>query len=68
MVDPIDKSFIETNKNLIWTNGKNKGYVELEIYSEFVEVKFNYVSTVKSKRYNKLEPISFKINHNKPMI
>lgn len=68
MVEPIDKSFIETNKNLIWTNGKNKGYVELEIYSEFIEVKFNYVSTVKSKRYNKLEPISFKINHNKPMI
>ena len=68
MVDPIDKSFIESNKDLIWTNGKNKGYVELEIYSEHVEVKFHYVSSVKSKRYKKLDPISFKVNHNNPII
>ena len=68
MVDPIDKSFIESNKDLIWTNGKNKGYVELEIYSEYVEVKFHYVSSVKSKRYKKLDPISFKVNHNNPII
>jgi alkaline phosphatase D len=63
--DAIDKSSIESNKDLVWTNGKNKGYVELEIYSDYVDVKFKYVSSIKSKNYTNLEPISFRINHQK---
>ena len=63
--DAIDKSSIESNKDLVWTDGKNKGYVELEIYSDYVDVKFKYVSSVKSKSYTNLEPISFRINHQK---
>ena len=35
--DSLDKSFIDSNKDLIWTNGKNKGYVELNIFSEYVD-------------------------------
>ena len=61
--DSLDKSFVDSNKDLIWTNGKNKGYVELNIYSEYVNVKFNFVSSVKSKNYINLKPVIFKINH-----
>ena len=61
--DSLDKSFVDSNKDLIWTNGKNKGYVELNIYSEYVNVKFNFVSSVKSKNYTNLKPVTFKINH-----
>jgi alkaline phosphatase D len=60
----LDKSFIDSNKDLIWTNGRNKGYVELNIFSEYVDVKFNFVSSVKSKNYKNLKPISFKVKHN----
>ena len=56
-------TFIDSNKDLIWTNGRNKGYVELNIFSEYVDVKFNFVSSVKSKNYKNLKPITFKVNH-----
>ena len=61
--EALDKSFIDSNKDLIWTNGRNKGYVELNIFSEYVDVKFNFVSSVKSKNYKNLKPITFKVNH-----
>ena len=61
--DALDKSFVDSNKDLIWTNGRNKGYVELNIFSEYVDVKFNFVSSVKSKNYKNLKPITFKVNH-----
>ena len=48
-------------------DGKNKGYTEISVYSDFIEEKFHYVSTVKSKNYRKLKPISFRIEHNKPI-
>ena len=61
--EALDKSFIDSNKDLIWTNGRNKGYVELNIFSEYVDVKFNFVSSVKSKNYKNLKPIIFKVKH-----
>ncbi len=61
--EALDKSFIDSNKDLIWTDGRNKGYVELNIFSEYVDVKFNFVSSVKSKNYKNLKPITFKVNH-----
>lgn len=65
--DSLDKSFIDSNKDLIWTNGKNKGYVELNIFSEYVDVKFNFVSSVKTKNYVNLNPITFRINQGKAL-
>ena len=59
--EALDKSFIDSNKDLIWTNGRNKGYVELNIFSEYVDVKFNFVSSVKSKNYKNLKTITFKV-------
>ena len=67
LVDSIDKSFISSNNDLIWTNGKNKGYVELEVFSEYVDVNFHFVSSVKTKSYKKLKPVSFRVSHNKPL-
>ena len=61
--EALDKSFIDSNKDLIWTNGRSKGYVELNVFSEYVDVKFNFVSSVKSKNYKNLKPITFKVNH-----
>ena len=66
-VNLIETSFVETNRDLVWMDGKNKGYTELSIQSEFIDVKFHYVSTVKSKNYRKLQPIFFKIEHGKPI-
>ena len=63
----MDKSFIDSNKDLIWTNGKNKGYVELNIFSEYVDVKFNFISSVKTKNYKRLKPINFRINQGKAL-
>ena len=67
LVDSIDKSFISSNNDLIWTNGKNKGYVELEVFSEYVDVNFHFVSSVKTKSYKKLKPVSFRVSHNEPL-
>ena len=67
LVNSIEKSFVESNKDLVWMDGKNKGYTEISVHSDFIEAKFHYVSTVKSKNYRKLKPISFRIEHNKPI-
>ena len=67
LVNSIEKSFVESNSDLVWMDGKNKGYSEISVHSDFIEAKFHYVSTVKSKNYRKLKPISFRIEHNKPI-
>ena len=61
MTTEIDKSFVESNEDLVWTNGTNKGYVELEVSLNFVDVHFHYVSTVKSQKYEKLQTKSFRV-------
>ena len=58
--------FIKDNKDLVWVNGRNQGYVSLNITELDVEVQFKYVSTVKSKEYEVLEPYVFRVEHNKP--
>ena len=67
MTTEIDKSFVESNEDLVWTNGINKGYVELEVSFNFVDVHFHYVSTVKSQKYEKLQTKSFRVNHAQPL-
>lgn len=68
ITDKIEASFINENKNVSWTNGKGKGYVNLKITNDEILAIFNYVSTVKSKEYTNLDPVTFKIKHNKPYI
>ena len=51
---------------LVWVNGRNQGYVSLNIAELDVEVQFKYVSTIKSKEYVVLEPEVFRVEHNKP--
>ena len=62
----IEDEFIKDNKDLVWVNGRNQGYVSLNITELDVEVQFKYVSTVKSKKYEVLEPDIFRVEHNKP--
>ena len=68
ITDKIEAGFINENKNVTWTNGKGKGYVNLKITNDEILASFNYVSTVKSKEYTSLNPVTFKIKHNKPYI
>ena len=62
----IEDEFIKDNKDLLWVNGRNQGYVSLNITELDVEVQFKYVSTVKSLDYEGLEPDVFRVEHNKP--
>ena len=63
----VEDAFIQENRDLKWSNGKNKGYVQLTISNEKIDAKYHYVSTVKSKKYEALQPIEFTINHNQPL-
>jgi len=62
----IENEFVKDNRDLLWVNGRNQGYVSMKITESDVEIKFNYVSTVKSKNYEVLEPNIFRVEHNKP--
>ena len=62
----IEDEFIKDNKDLVWVNGRNQGYVSLNITELDVEVQFKYVSTVKSEVYEVLDPDVFRVEHNKP--
>ena len=66
-INKIEDGFIQENSDLEWINGKNKGYVQLAISNEKINVKYHYVSTVKSKKYKSLEPFTFTIDHNQPL-
>ena len=64
----IEEAFVKDNRDLVWTNGRYKGYVSMDIHSEYIDVSFNYVSSVKTKDYSVLEPYAFRVEHNKPLI
>jgi len=67
ITDDIDNDFVKSNKNLKYTNGSGKGFVQLTIHSSHIDTKFVYVSTVKSKDYKVIDNNTFTINHNKPL-
>ena len=62
----METAFVEENKDLLWVDGKYKGYVSLNITEEFIDVSFRYVSTVKSKVYKAIKPTNFRVEHSKP--
>jgi Phosphodiesterase/alkaline phosphatase D len=66
-INKIEDGFIQENRDLEWINGKNKGYVQLAISNVKINVKYHYVSTVKSKKYKALQPFNFTIDHNQPL-
>ena len=66
-INKIEDGFIQENRDLEWINGKNKGYVQLAVSNEKINVKYHYVSTVKSKKYKALQPLAFTIDHNQPL-
>ena len=55
ITDDIDNDFVKSNKNLIYTNGSGKGFVQLTIHSSHIDTKFVYVSTIKSKDYKVID-------------
>ena len=67
ITDDIDNDFVKSNKNLKYTNGSGKGFVQLTVHSSHIDTKFVYVSTIKSKDYKVIDNNSFTINHNKPL-
>ena len=64
----VEEAFIEENKDLIWVNGRNKGYVSLNITEEYIDVSFKYVSTVKSRDYKAEQTSFFRVEHSKPFL
>ena len=66
LTETVETAFVEENKDLLWIDGKYKGYVSLNITEEFIDVSFRYVSTVKSKDYKVIEPTNFRVEHSKP--
>ena len=62
----VEDSFVAENRDLLWVNGKYKGYVSMNISEEFIDVSYKYVSTVKSREYKSLDPFTFRVEHNKP--
>ena len=62
----VEQAFVEENDDLIWVNGRYKGYVSLYISEEYIDVSFKFISTVKSKEYQVLKPTKFRVEHNKP--
>ena len=67
ITDDIDNDFVKSNKNLKYTNGSGKGFVQLTIHSSHIDTKFVYVSTIKSKDYKVIDNNTFTISHNKPL-
>ena len=66
--ETVEKAYIEENEHLIWANGRSQGYVSLSIYEDFIDVSFKYVSTVKSLQYKTLPPVSFRVEHDTPLV
>ena len=64
--ESVEKAFVDENRDLLWVNGKYKGYVSMDIYEDFIDVNFKYISTVKSTNYQSIDPITFRVEHNKP--
>ena len=62
----VEDSFVAENRDLLYVNGKYKGYVSMNISEEFIDVSYKYVSTVKSREYVSLDPYTFRVEHNKP--
>ena len=68
LTELVENSFVDENRDLLWVNGKYKGYVSLDISQNYIDVSYKYVSTVKSKSYIALEPYTFRVEHAKAYI
>ena len=66
LTELVENSFVEENRDLLWVNGKYKGYVSMNICKDYIDVSYKYVSTVKSKNYISLKPYTFRVEHAKP--
>ncbi len=66
LTEVVEKAFVDENKDLMWMNGRHKGYVSMNITEEYIDVSFKFVSTVKSQQYDLLEPYQFRVEHNTP--
>ena len=68
LTEQIEQEFINENDNVKWTEGRHKGYTLLKISKDKSEVRFVYVSTVKSKTYEIMDSNRFELKPNKPII
>ena len=66
LTETLEKAFVEENENLLWMNGKSKGYVSMVVSDKHIDVSFKFISTVKSKEYQVLKPSTFRVEHNQP--
>jgi hypothetical protein len=66
LTETVEKAFVDENENLLWMNGKSKGYVSMVVSDKHIDVSFKFISTVKSKEYQVLKPTKFRVEHNKP--
>ena len=38
----------------------------MDIYENYIDINFKYVTTVKSTNYQSIKPITFRVEHKKP--
>ena len=68
LTNDIEEGFIKENKNVMWTEGKHKGYTLLRLTKDKSVITFVYVNTVKSKVYEVVDTNKFKVKPNTPII
>jgi len=67
-VRPLEKAVTKINKDLVWTNFRNRGYLTLKLNQNSGQVSFIGVNTVKNKIYERSVLRTFSLNPKEKII
>ena len=67
-VRPLEKAVTKINKDLVWTNFRNRGYLTLKLSQNSGQVSFIGVNTVKNKIYESSVLRAFSLNPKEKII
>ena len=67
-VRPLEKAVTKINKDLVWTNLRNRGYLTLKLNQYSGQVSFVGIDTVKNKTYERFVLKTFELNPKKKII
>ena len=67
-VRPLEKAVTKINKDLVWTNFRNRGYLTLKLNQNSGQVSFIGVNTVKNKIYESSVLRTFSLNPKEKII
>ena len=67
-VRPLEKAVTKINKDLVWTNFRNRGYLTLKLKQNSGQVSFIGVNTVKNKIFERSVLRTFSLNPKEKII